>query len=215
MYDSHEQIMLLLPWYCNGTLADAERLQVGRHIENCLVCRKELAQLNLTASAVRQNDPFASSPQSSFAKITGLLDARPVSSQSRRKIAGRLLALWRRLFADLMPYQLLWVLPALLLAVMIAQLPSADHHATFRTLTSAPSPDSVPLQLSISFNQQISLRELDGLLGEFKGRIVDGPSLSGMYVIEIPVYSAPAQQNIVSALQTNRQVKFVERIAVK
>jgi hypothetical protein len=208
MYDSHEQIMLLLPWYCNGTLADEERLRVGRHIESCLVCRKELAQLNLTATAIRQNDQFASSPQSSFAKIAGLL-------KTRRKIAGRLLALRRRLVDDLIPYQLLWVLPALLLTVMIVQLPAADHHATFQTLTSAPSPDRLPLQLSISFNQQTSLRELDALLGEFKGSIVDGPSLSGMYIIEIPVYGAPAQQNIVSALRTKQQVKFVERIAAK
>ena len=38
----HRTVMELLPWYVNGTLPEAERRSVERHLRECLPCRAAL-----------------------------------------------------------------------------------------------------------------------------------------------------------------------------
>jgi hypothetical protein len=44
---SHEQARELLPWLVNDSLAANERTLVREHAKNCVICRKELAELEL------------------------------------------------------------------------------------------------------------------------------------------------------------------------
>lgn len=49
----HEAAWLLLPWLANATLANAERDAVQAHVNGCLSCRRELANLRALAALVK------------------------------------------------------------------------------------------------------------------------------------------------------------------
>src|SRR5215467_6346696 len=51
--DVHE-IVLLLPWYLNGKLAEGERIEVERHLSNCPECRRELESLSEVRTQTRE-----------------------------------------------------------------------------------------------------------------------------------------------------------------
>ena len=54
-YTDHLQLSLLLPWFVNGTLEADEQQKVEAHLKMCLTCRRELRQLSLLQSQLRQS----------------------------------------------------------------------------------------------------------------------------------------------------------------
>src|SRR5690349_14077882 len=60
MTDTHEktpdvhEVVLLLPWYLNGKLAEGERIEVERHLSTCPECRRELESLSEVRTQTRE-----------------------------------------------------------------------------------------------------------------------------------------------------------------
>ena len=189
MSTNHEQIALFLPWHLNGTLSASEASQVKQHIETCLLCHKELDQLRLAQISVTNSDPFSNTPELSFAKISSALNTPSTYNQKKRAIQFK--SVFDEILfqiKNLMSYQLLWALPALMLAFMLIQLPITNT-PQFRTLTSSPNTiltATETIRLKVMFDQKMSLLEFQKSLAEMNAEIINGPSEIGIYILDVP-----------------------------
>ena len=52
----------LLPWYLNRTLSEDETKKVEEHLEECLMCRRELEELRWLSSEIKELDETPVSP---------------------------------------------------------------------------------------------------------------------------------------------------------
>ena len=50
---AHREAGVLLPWYVNGTLDEAERARVERHVGECVACGREVEGQRRLAEALR------------------------------------------------------------------------------------------------------------------------------------------------------------------
>lgn len=210
MQNEHDQIMLLLPWHVNGTLEPEESGQVERHLSSCLVCRKELERLQMAATAVRQSDPFTTTAETSFTKISAQLEADKKADGFTQILRKH----WQTL-TDWAPYQLLWALPSLVLAVLIIQLHTPHDLNNYRTLTTqqikSGQPEKNALYIKVVFDSQITLDSFQQILDGMSAKIINGPTAVGAYTLQIPVFHSANQNRLLNTLQNNEQVVFAER----
>lgn len=70
----HDELVMLLPWYVNGTLDEAERNRVQRHIEECAECRDNAAMLGDVRRAVCNGSPAPLVPSPEKERLLAALD---------------------------------------------------------------------------------------------------------------------------------------------
>ncbi|MDE3049735.1 MAG: zf-HC2 domain-containing protein, partial [Nitrospirota bacterium] len=204
----------LLPWYLNGTLREDERRQVDQHLSSCAACRAELdelAQLN-----VQLHEVFAaqSEPSSRLQRAVLGQVALEASTKGAKSVSGpqRLKGLdewFRSLFAPR------WA-PALVVTLLVAQLglllwsmtrPTLLDQVTTRGL-GAPT-----VRLRVVFQETASERQIRSLVQGLRGRIVDGPTSDGAYIMEFPAGDQAAAQKKVDVLRSQREsVRTVEPV---
>jgi len=78
---SEHPVLLLLPWYLNGTLSIAERQEVDEHLQQCRKCRNELEALSSLAGKMKSS--WAHQPAASTE-----LRSRVLSQISRGPVAS-------------------------------------------------------------------------------------------------------------------------------
>jgi anti-sigma factor RsiW len=182
--------MTALPWYLKDKLPEAERRNIARHLETCAECRAELTSLSTLAGGLRkaydsEPDPSPDVKHSVMARIA----AESAGLSRRPLLAPRTASFFDQLRdwlgAPLVPR---WAPAALLVLVavqtgVLLQMHSGKDIAPptigTRGLAAAPT------RLKVVFNPlaaESQIREVLGLLG---AHIVDGPSASGAYVIEL------------------------------
>lgn len=71
---AHCETSELLPWLLNGTLDDAERGRVERHVAECVQCRRELVREREFSQAVIAVQPEAAWAPS-FARVASRIGA--------------------------------------------------------------------------------------------------------------------------------------------
>lgn len=211
----HRDARDLLPWYVNGTLAGTELEALTRHLEGCEACREELDQERRLAYALRTSEEMSFAPERAFRALRERLDREEELERSRRERApggpvGRLL----RGFLDLaVPVR--WALAAQLVIILAlgAVLIRGDGTppAEFRTLSEAPAValGEVP-RLRVVFDAAASEGEIRALLIEAGGRIVDGPSLFGVYTVEV---LGQGRDGALELLRSSGLVAFAEPVS--
>lgn len=193
----HEEAWLLLPWYVNGTLDEDERAAVDDHLAACGICREEVRYWGEAASLLREDGELAVSPEAGLERLRRRLDPVP---EGPRRAGGRsrLRAGLRAAFGG-SPAVLRWALAAQLAVIVVlggllartSARPAAPTatapHGAFRTLAEpppAPAASAAP-RFQVMFAPQAREREIRGALISIGGRIVDGPSPTGVYTIAV------------------------------
>ena len=205
----------LLPWYLNGTLREDERRQVDQHLSSCAACRAELdemAQLNVQLHEVyaAQSEPSTQIQRAVLAQVqleASAPRAEPVTGPQRQ---NGLDDWFRSLFAPR------WA-PAFAVTLLVAQLglllwsmtrPTLSDQVTTRGL-GAPT-----IRLRVVFQETASERQIRALVQGMRGRIVDGPTPDGAYVMELPAGDQTAAQKKVDALRSQTEtVRTVEPVS--
>lgn len=174
----HQNAQLHLPWYATGRLDAAEQARVAMHVAGCAVCQAELALEGLLAA--HEPEPAPLSADAGWTRLKARLDREhrpalvPAATASRRVIPS-LLGDWRG-----------WAIAAqfaiiVLLAILLTRAPqSADYRALGR---SQPGPAG---DLIVMFGPQTPERTLRAVLDGAGARIVDGPTVTGAYVLQTP-----------------------------
>lgn len=185
----------LLPWYATGTLGDAERQQVARHLETCAACRGELEELkhlkaDLTALYAAQPGPSSKTAGSVLRAVAEDAQAQRGTRASHGSLIERIDQGLRSLFLPR------WV-PTLVVTIFLAQiglvmwstLPTPrSERVTTRSLGIQTS------RLTVAFQGTATEEQIRSLLGSVHGRIVDGPTTNDLYTIEILAQDAETRR---------------------
>lgn len=171
----HARAQRLLPWLLTGTLDDAELALVQAHLRSCGACQDELARerrLRATGQALPQVDADAA-----FARLAPRLEAQPGPRPALRRWAQALAANDSRWLRPLAAAQFAVIA---MLALLLARPDDSD--ARYRTLGSA-----APVQgdLVVSFRPDTPERQLRHILQASGTRVLDGPTVTGAYVLTV------------------------------
>ncbi|MBL8564862.1 MAG: hypothetical protein JNM89_04020 [Hyphomicrobiaceae bacterium] len=200
-----EEIELLVPWYVTGRIAPADRRRVedylARHPEfgaSITVAREE--QRVTIALNEALGAPRSGSVERLLARIAA--DSAGADATSLRSKADGLLAQVREFFnapsAMGVRYAaaaaaLVIVAQAATLGVMLA---TPGGGGNFRTASSRGAASESGPALLVAFQPQATLADIEALLAEAGGRIVEGPLPGGIYKVRL------ASSETASALAT-------------
>jgi hypothetical protein len=198
----HGKAAELLPWLVNDTLKGAERVRVERHVAECAACRSEIEDLRLLQASIAEDDadPVVTH---AFGRVSARLDeVRPGLTAKRilRWIAGQ----WRQTRPWLRGAV---VAQSALLAVLAGMLLGQSAPLYYRTLATTPARVSAGDQIVVVFNSSLRETEFRRLLLDLHARIVDGPSLTGAYTLEL---AQGEQRAALTKLRRQPSVVFAE-----
>jgi hypothetical protein len=211
--DVHE-VVLLLPWYLNGKLAEGERIEVERHLSTCPECRRELESLSEVRTQTREM--LAAVPGPSDRARQAVMQQVRSSKAAAQRVgpAGSqdpqpgLLERFMGAFGALFRPQ--WA-PALAVLLIVGQAGAlawlAQGPATQSELPGTqPGLQSrgvggEPVRLRIVFGPSATVHDVAAAIHDLGGRIVDGPTPEGAFTVELQPASAQETSSRLRALR--------------
>jgi anti-sigma factor RsiW len=181
--DEHQEARTLLPWYVTGRLSAQERDRIDAHLLTCVSCRTE------AQSEARLRRAVASL---SFDLERGLVRQAAKLGGAARGRAGPSLPPW----LDLSP---LWgwirqapghgaglaVPLGAGLALGVLMMSASPRQAAYHAL-GAPPPAAAG-NLIVMFRPEATTRQVREALDAAQARIVDGPTVTGAYVLHVDI----------------------------
>ena len=199
---AHRAAEMLLPWFVNGTLRGAELDSVERHLHDCARCQHEVFWLREIQAAYASGETVQNLT-SSFQKLQRRLD-------EPRKELG--LVAWLRGSWRQTQFWARWAVVAELLVIIVlgTLLVSGTQRAPlYRTLGAVESAPHVTGRLVVVFDPRITEAELRRIVRGIGARVVDGPTATNAYVLEL---SAERQGVALKTLRAERAVVLAERL---
>lgn len=213
---AHLDTQELLPWYVNGTLSDAEAAQVEAHVRDCPDCARELAQCRMLAEEVKEASNAAWQPSANhLGDLMRQVDADTAARNPSQGVLANLKDWFAWLGATPAPAR--WALGlqgALVLMLSIGWLVEPVDPPGYQTMSSAaPQATADQALLKIVFADDITEKELRGLLQGVDAEIIAGPSVIGVYTLRLSKSGTPdpAQQAVLS-LRAHPKVKLAEAV---
>jgi hypothetical protein len=204
----HREIAGLIPWYVNATLVEHDRQRVEAHLENCAICREDLALERRIFARLNAETAIEYMPAASLKRFQARLDAAQtlspppdgvVLAQPREK------SLRRTLMAA--SVAVLAITSGVLMADRWLQFRGRVAAPSYRTVTdAAPRPrDEV---IRAVFSPALTVVEMQAILEESQLKIVAGPTEAGVYSLaaksNLPVRSS------LTLLRQHSGVRFAE-----
>jgi anti-sigma factor RsiW len=171
---------LLLPWYVGGTLGDGERLFVEAHLRECAECRSELESVEDVRQRTRAmfGSGLAPSARLHAEVMARVRESPPTAPTPLQSFAEALQWLLRPKWAP--------ALAALLIVVQAGALGWFVLQGSPQPEVRTRSVEAAAARIRVVFNPNATEAEIRAALTALGGRIVDGPSADGVYVIELP-----------------------------
>jgi anti-sigma factor RsiW len=192
----------LLPWYVNGTLRGDELARLERHLGECPQCRSEVEWLRKVFAGCAAMAPLPDAAESAEAvAIPASARSAPHPWPARAAAGWRASQPWMRALVAAQ-FAALAVLGALL-AVDAGTAPA------YRTLgadtRAAPAGDTI----AVMFDPAITEAELRRVVIGAGARIVDGPTSTHAFIVEVPPAGAP---DALRRLRAEPAVRFAESL---
>jgi anti-sigma factor RsiW len=214
---AHQAVQELLPWYATSQLAPEDVQRVQEHLQGCAQCRQELEwERDMRAEAAASADavPDGVDMERALARLLPALgpqDATVTSVAAESAVSaattGAAPLPWWRKPASNQPSWLRWAVAAQWvliagLAVLLAR--PQEEPAAYRVLGSGVSATG---NLVVVFQPNTSERDLRRILQAQGARVVDGPTVTDAYLLNVP--SATRDQAL-QALRAESAVKLAE-----
>lgn len=202
----------LLPWYLTGQLSQAERAMVEEALGKEPALKAELARLEALQETVQETSAaVAPPPASDFDRLMSQIEAEErtqaiVQAQAREARGGWLAQLGALFSPPAVRAALAIALVAILLeGAVIANLATRENG--YVTATGSKPETIAGPRLLVIFKADAAAGAITALVSELGGRIIDGPSAEGAFVIELPA-SAPMPETLDSLRAREDLVRF-------
>jgi len=167
--DAHDRAQMLLPWHVNGTLEPGDAALFEAHLAECEECRRDLA------AEIALRGLYAEVPAVEPAALPTKLEARrrPARRRPWQALPRRLGSPWGKAAAA----------AAALVLLAVFALP-AERDGPYRLLgADEPAAQGNAIVL---FSPDTPERDLRAALEQAGARLVDGPTASGAYIVQVP-----------------------------
>lgn len=204
----HAWAQQALPWLVNGTLPEADAQRLRAHLHGCGECQQALQLEQRLAQKMAAAPVVDYAPQASLAKLMQRIDAAPAAAAPPATAAQQRPAPARR-----SPMAYAFFAQAAALAVLALSVswfvfrPASSPEGEYRTLSSAPV--SRPAHLQVVFSDPLTVGEQRRLLQKIGGRIIDGPSPVGLFLVTLEKTDAAALEAAAQTLRSLPGVRFV------
>jgi anti-sigma factor RsiW len=195
----HLEVQSLLPWQASGALSASEQALVRRHLEECADCRADLA-LDQRLRAAEPAPPAGLDPERALGRMMARVDALPAQTPAPAPLSRLRAAFagggWRN-----------WALAAqfaVIAGLAIAWMQPPPPDSAYRALGSG---DAAAPELIVVFKPDARLSEVQHLLRSTGGRIVDGPTVTGAYLLDVEEQQAGS---LLAALRADPSVQLAE-----
>jgi hypothetical protein len=207
--DPHQVTQELIPWYVNGTLDADEAAVVEAHLETCAECRAEM-KADTTLSDMMVATP--SDVELGWATLKKRIESqalRPRGGARRTAVPlrRRLSVLGRAVAAPSRGWTVVAQAASLVLVAGFAWTWVNQPHAQYHVLS---SPKAVSRgNVVVLFKPTASEQDMRGALRGADARLVDGPTASDAYVLQV---AEVERASALSKLRANAQVVLAEPI---
>jgi len=204
---SHDEAIELLPWLLNGTLDAGEHKLVAEHADHCVICRRELTQLQRLKATVDEVRRYATGPEPDMRGINARIDAHASGRNAVRRLADRIAHFvanpWRAAFA---------AQTVLLVSIGAALLLADRPEPAFSTLTfDVGLPPGHYLR--VVFDPGMTNADVAELLSESGLTVFFGPTRRGVYTLaRKPGEGSNGLDAIQSRLAGDSRVLFVQPV---
>jgi hypothetical protein len=215
----HQELSQLLPWFVNKTLQGTELKAVENHLAVCLMCKRELNQLQKLAQAVTQDGALDSAEKASFARLKmrlhGVEELSPtqqatgssnVRQFSKPDTKVRISTAWMR-------PALAMAAAVLLLVTLVMPLSVEKLGNDFRTLSDGQieKVSANANEIRVVFAENIDQQQKDTILERVHGQIIDDPTAQGVYTVRLERdIAANHLLDVVDLLRKDSKVIFAE-----
>lgn len=195
----HREMEVLLPWFVNGTLKADELMSVELHLKECVRCQREVNWLREMRMAYVGSETVPDAT-SSFHKLRPRLDNPPTR-------LSRLREFWRQTQIGLR-----WTLAVQLAIILVLGsflVSSSEPTRLYRTLGITEGGRQATGDLVVVFDPRITEAELRRILLQIGARIVNGPTNTDAYVLEL---SGKRPAAALEMLRAEPAVKLAKRL---
>jgi len=196
---THSAVDALLPWYVNGTLRGEELASVERHVSGCRQCQLEVDWLRQVFVACAALSPLEEAPAERFSMVANGMAMRRQAWPARVAHGWQASPPWVRglLAAQLAAIAVLGTTVAI----------DAGDRPAYQTLGVESRSVASRNAVAVVFDPTATEAEIRRIVAGVGARIVDGPTATHAFVLELP--SAQAER----ALQSLRAEALVRLAA--
>jgi len=198
----HDSVYELLPWLVNGSLVAGERDRAELHVRSCIVCRRELKELERLRVAVRSQPTLHLSAEGGLDRLQRQLDREAASRRPARRDVR---------YAPFFRFAAVASVGVAFLGVLLWLAPHVPNQTGYTTLGTQSATQRA--QIDLIFDQKTALADIQALLQTVDGEIVAGPSQIGRYGVRIHGGNAkdPEVSALIEQLARDPRVRFAGR----
>jgi Putative zinc-finger len=201
---AHRAADAVLPWFVNGTLIGDDLAAVEQHLRECPRCRGEVDLLKQLHAFCAVDEPA------------------PDATPSYRRLHERMSSRWRLAtlgdrLRDLprrwqqAPGWARWAIVVqfagiVVLGVWVAA-PGSESPALYQTLGAPAARAASTGSITVEFGPEVTASELQHIVQTAGARVVDGPTASNAYVLQVP---AGQREAILAALRADPAVALAQ-----
>jgi hypothetical protein len=203
---AHRSADAVLPWFVNGTLTGDELAAVEEHVHECACCRREVDLLKQLHAVCAIAEP-APDATASYRRLSERLDGRrwlDALGDRWRGLAGP----WQRA-----PAWARWTIAAQFAAIVALAVfvpaPGSQPATLYQTLGTPAARAASLGTIAVVFAPEATESELRRVVHAAGARVVDGPTESNAYVLEVP---AGHRDDVLAALRAEPVVMLAQSL---
>lgn len=204
----HDRALELLPWLVNGSLDDGEAAATREHALSCIVCHRELHDLERLQQSISNVASEMVRPAPDMRRINQRIDEHLVRANRWRDFLYRVNVIGHN------PWRAAFLAQSLVLIVLAAAwLVPGPSRPEFTTLSNPVAIPGGP-HLRALFSADMDSAMLSELLARHSLTVVTGPSIRGVYTLGITeALSERDYQQLIALLRARPDVLFAEDVS--